>query len=355
MELASNSVGFGADPVKIVFVPGETCGVSDLASSGGSEGDNSDLLPLLSSGSVLVLDLELHVKRTTRVSVAGSLSSGGVNTDNSVSDNAVDGVTFRVGDDWQILDHSEDGRDSSGVVTGLAPSGGSDKFGNIGGVSGGWLTAGLDVVIEGDGGWKLDQGNVVGQGVRIPVGVGPAVEGGDLDSVRFRGFSDVVSSGHDVKVGGSISTVGSGQNIVLGDESSSTEPGVVNEQGHLPWPLVGLSLESSNNFVLGWRSLNTTLGLEVVDGGLVCGLALAAGLDGPGELDVGVLVGAGPGVDQGVPGGVLGDVPGSCWPPVLLGSQHTAVRQGLDWNYEMKFTKRMKLIPKLLHKTGLRE
>ena len=47
----------------------------------------------------------------------------------------------------------------------------------------GWETAGLDVVIEGDGGWKLDQGNVIGEGVGVPVGVGPAVEGGDLNSV----------------------------------------------------------------------------------------------------------------------------------------------------------------------------
>merc|ERR1712209_59526 len=179
--LTSDSVGLGADPVKVVFVPGESSGVSDLTSGGGSEGDNSDLLPLLSSGSVLVDNIELHVERSARVSVAGSLSSSGVNADNSISDNAVDGVTFSVGDDWQIFDHSENGGDSSGVVAGLAPSGGGDELTNIGGVSGGRLTAGLDVVIEGDGG---------------PVGVGPAIEGGDLNSVWFRGLSDVVSSGH---------------------------------------------------------------------------------------------------------------------------------------------------------------
>merc|ERR1712209_316235 len=326
--LTSDSVGLGADPVKVVFVPGESSGVSDLTSGGGSEGDNSDLLPLLSSGSVLVDNIELHVERSARVSVAGSLSSSGVNADNSISDNAVDGVTFSVGDDWQIFDHSENGGDSSGVVAGLAPSGGGDELANIGGVSGGRLTAGLDVVIEGDGGWKLDQGNVVGEGVGVPVGVGPAVEGGDLDSVRFRGLSDVVSSGHDVKVGGAISTVGGGQDVVLRDESSATEPGVVDEQSHLPGPLVGLGLESTNNSVLGWRSFNSALGLEVVGGGLEGGLGLAAGLDGPGELDVGVLVGAGLGIDQSVSGGVLGDVPGGGGPPVLLGSQDTAIGQG---------------------------
>ena len=43
------------------------------------------------------------------------------------------------------------------------------------------------------------------------------------------------------------STVSSSENKVISDESSSTEPGVINHQSNYPGPLVLLSLESSNN------------------------------------------------------------------------------------------------------------
>merc|ERR1719381_323275 len=167
-------ISLGTEPVSVVFSSGETSGVSNFTSGGGSEGDDSDLLPLLSSGSVL--DVELHVQWATGVSVACSLSSGSVNAHNTVSDNSVDGVTFRVGDDGKILDHSEDGGDSSGVIGGLSPTGGGDELIGIGGVPDGRKTAGLDVVVEGDGGWELDQGNVVGEGVGVPLWVVPSVE-----------------------------------------------------------------------------------------------------------------------------------------------------------------------------------
>jgi len=328
MELASNSVGLGADPVKIVFVPGETCGVSDLTSSGGSEGDNSDLLPLLSSGSVLVLDLELHVKRTTRVSVAGSLSSGGVNADNTVSDNTVDGVTLGVRDDGPVLDHPEDGGDSSGRVTGLTPSSAGHHLVDISGVSSHGHAAGPDVVVEGDGAGQLDEGNVVGKSVGVPLWVSPAVVRSDLHPVGLAGGPHVVSSGHDVEVGGTVSAMGSGHDVVLRDEGTTAEPGVVDEEGHLPGPLVLLSLESSDNPLLGGRSLNTTLGGKVNIAGLVGGLALGALLDGPGQLDELVLSRAGLGIDQSVAGGELGDVAGSGGPPVLLWPQTATIGQG---------------------------
>merc|ERR1712002_332195 len=174
-------ISLGTDPVPVVFGSGETSWVSNFTSGGGSEGDDSNLLPLLPSGSVL--DIELHVQWTTRVSVACSLSSGGVNADDSGLDDSVDGVTFSVGDDGKILDHSQDGGDTSGVVGGFSPSGVGDELIGIGGVSGIGKTAGLDVVVEGDGRWELDQGNVVCKVIGAPLGMGPSVEGGDFNSV----------------------------------------------------------------------------------------------------------------------------------------------------------------------------
>ena len=139
---------------------------------------------------------------------------------------------------------------------------------------------------------------------------------------------DVVRAGHDVKVGGAIGTVSGGQDVVLRDEGTATEPGVVNEEGHLPGPLVGGSLESSDD--LGSGSLNTALLGEVVGGGLVGGLADLAGLEGPHDLDIGVLGGAGLGVHQSMSGRVLGEVPGGGRPPVLLGPQTAAVGHSLN-------------------------
>merc|ERR1712114_134179 len=111
-------ISLGTDPVPVVFGSGETSWVSNFTSGGGS-----------------VLDIELHVQWTTRVSVACSLSSGGVNAHDSVLDNSVDGVTFSVGDDGEIFNHSQDGGDSSGVVGGFSPSGGGDELIGIGSIS----------------------------------------------------------------------------------------------------------------------------------------------------------------------------------------------------------------------------
>merc|ERR1712088_1252697 len=152
----------------------------------------------------------------------------------------------------------------SGAVTGLPPAGAGHGLSHIGGVSSHGHTAGLDVVVEGEGAGQLDEGDVVGQSVVVPVGVGPAV---------------------------------------VGDDRTSTEPGVVNEESHLPGPLVLLSLETSDNSVLGWRSLDTALSGEVVRAGLVGGLALLVGPDGPGQSDELMLHRAGLGLDQSVSGG----------------------------------------------------
>ena len=164
-----------------------------------------------------------------------------------------------------------------------------------------------------------------------------------------------MGTGHDVEVGGAIGTVGGGQDVVLRDEGTATEPGVVDEEGHLPGPLVGLGLESSDN-PLGGGSLNTALLGQVIGGSLVGGLADLAGLQGPHDLDVGVLGGAGLGVDQGVSGGVLGEVPGGGRPPVLLGPQHAAVGQSLEIKLKVEgvyFFLLPNVLPERRHRKGV--
>merc|ERR1719430_1566628 len=61
-------------------------------------------------------------------------------------------------------------------------------------------------------------------------------------------------------LGSSIRAVSGGHDVVLGDDGAAAEPGVVDEESDLPGPLVLLSLESSDNLVLGGRSLNAALG-----------------------------------------------------------------------------------------------
>ena len=165
-----------------------------------------------------------------------------------------------------------------------------------------------------------------------------------------------MGTGHDVEVGGAIGTVGGGQDVVLRDEGTATEPGVVDEEGHLPGPLVGLGLESSDNPLTMGGSLNTALLGQVVGGSLVGGLADLAGLQRPHDLDVGVLGGAGLGVDQGVSGGVLGEVPGGGWPPVLLGPQHAAVGQSLEIKLKVEgvyFFLLPNVLPERRHRKGV--
>ena len=98
--------------------------------------------------------------------------------------------------------------------------------------------------------------------------MGESVEGGNLDPVGLAARPDVVGTGQDVKVAGSVHTVGGGQDPVLGDEGAAAEPGVVDEEGHDPGVLVGLGLSSADNLLGGWGSLNTALGHQVVLGRL---------------------------------------------------------------------------------------
>merc|ERR1712012_1068485 len=99
--------------------------------------------------------------------------------------------------------------------------------------------------------------------------MGPAIIGCDLHQIRCIVISDVVSSSHYIKLSGIFSTVSSSENKVISDESSSTEPGVINHQSNYPGPLVLLSLESSNNSLTSRVMsiiLNTTNIIKVPQG-----------------------------------------------------------------------------------------
>merc|ERR1719347_1847374 len=137
---------FRADPVKVVLNPGEPSWVSNFTASGGSKGDNTNLLPLLSSLGHLVP----HVQGATRVTVASSLSSSSVDTDNSGSNYSVDSVTVRVADDGTVLDHPEDRGDSSSRVRGFSPPSAGDQLTNISSVASRGHTGRSDVVVEVD-------------------------------------------------------------------------------------------------------------------------------------------------------------------------------------------------------------
>ena len=96
-----------------------------------------------------------------------------------------------------------------------------------------WEANGGDAVVHGKGAGKLDQSKISGQVVAVPLRVGPAVVGGHLDTARLAGLPHIVGSGHDVEVAGAINTMGSCEDVVLGDDGAAAEPGVVDEEGDL--------------------------------------------------------------------------------------------------------------------------
>ena len=86
---------------------------------------------------------------------------------------------------------------------------------------------GGDVLVELQGAGQLNEGEVVGQGVGVPVRVGPAVVGGDLDTVLLIAASDIIRSSCDIEVSSAINTVSSRQNVVFRDDGALTELGVI--------------------------------------------------------------------------------------------------------------------------------
>ena len=92
----------------------------------------------------------------------------------------------------------------------------------------------------------MDESDVVGEEVCVPLRVNDPTVGGDLHPV-VRGVPDVHRAQHDVKVGGAVNAVGRGEEVGGGDESSSTEPGAVNEESSGPGKLSLLCCFSSDD------------------------------------------------------------------------------------------------------------
>merc|ERR1719412_333837 len=175
----SRHPSLGLDPVEEVLGPGESCRHADLTPSGGSEGHDSDLGPLVAGS----LAAGLLDQGAAGVTVAGATAASGVNAHNTGSDDAVDGVTVGVGDHGQIPDPPQDGGDTAGAVGGLAPSGDGDQGSNGGSLASGGQARCGDVVVHGHGAGQLNEGQIAGEILCVPLGVGPAVVGGDLHTV----------------------------------------------------------------------------------------------------------------------------------------------------------------------------
>merc|ERR1719239_236174 len=212
------------------------------------------------------------------------------------------------------------------AVRGLAPSGNGDHGSNGRGLSGSGKARGGDVVVHGERAGQLDKGEISGQVVAVPQGVGPPVVGGHLDTVGLAGLPHVVGSGHDVEVAGAVGTVGSGQDVVLGYDGTAAEPGIVDEESHLPGPGVGGRLNSSDDpSLLGSGSLDAAGSLGLSEGLLVrWGGGPHLGGHPVDLLHQVVAVG----INHGGPGLVLAEVAALGRPPVLLRTEPAALRGG---------------------------
>ena len=132
--------------------------------------------------------------------IAGSSTTGGVNADNTISNNTIVVIALSIAHDRDVMDHLEGGADRVGRVRRLTPANNGNHFSDIARMSSSRQTAGLDVVIEGDGLWQLNKGNVVGKGVVIPILVSEAIEGSDFNTVGLVALTDIVGTSKDVEV-----------------------------------------------------------------------------------------------------------------------------------------------------------
>merc|ERR1712227_529789 len=111
------------------------------------------------------------------------------------------------------------------------------------------------IIIELNWLWQMDKSNVIVDEEWIVVLMLHDLLRMNLYSAILHIFSDIVSSKHDIHECGSISTVTSGHDPFIRDDSSTTEVFVINEQGSHPWVLVGCSLITSNDTFRGsWKS-----------------------------------------------------------------------------------------------------
>merc|ERR1711997_1328162 len=93
---------------------------------------------------------------------------------------------------------------------------------------------GSDPVCELDGLREMDQSNVIADAKSVVVLVSEDLIGGDLQSSVLNSLPDIVSPQHHIDTARSISTMAGSHDPLVRDETSSTEPFVVNEEGGHP-------------------------------------------------------------------------------------------------------------------------
>merc|ERR1712121_111575 len=96
-------------PVQIVVSPGESRGKPNLTTRGSTKRHNSNFNPSFSG-------FIIESKGPTAIPVACPLAASCVHADNTVADNSVDIVASLVGDEREILNHSENRADTTGRI-----------------------------------------------------------------------------------------------------------------------------------------------------------------------------------------------------------------------------------------------
>merc|ERR1711997_613892 len=216
------------DPLEERLHPGEGRVHPDLAAEAGAEAGDADL-------SVLAVLVEI-LQGATGVTIAGRDSVLAGDTDVVLVD--VEGELQGAG---QVGDGVHSGvpqhrTDAVRLVSGLPPA--TDLHVQV--VPGavplrvGGQADGSDPVCELDGLREMDQSNVIADAESVVVLVSEDLIGGDLQSSVLNSLPDIVSPQHHIDTARSISTMAGSHDPLVRDETSSTEPFVVDEEGGHP-------------------------------------------------------------------------------------------------------------------------
>uniref|UniRef100_A0A0P5AMV7 Uncharacterized protein n=1 Tax=Daphnia magna TaxID=35525 RepID=A0A0P5AMV7_9CRUS len=227
-----------SDPLAVAGNTGESSGESISATGASTEADDTDLV--VNTGIV-------EAQWATRVTVAGAMSSGSVDTQDIVSnDVTVNGSAFGRRDSRGGHLHQDWRNAFQDTVGCFAPSADQESISNVVGFGGRCQTDGSDFRGEGNGRWQADEGKIIGQGGRIPSGVDGVGGGGDGD-LRWLVSGTIVSAQCDAESVSAISAVSRRQNPVGRDQTASAEATAIDKDGHLPGEFMGDSFYSANN------------------------------------------------------------------------------------------------------------
>ena len=147
--------------------------------------------------------------------IARATAACSVNTNDTITNDAIDIVAIRVGHDWNISNFPKHIRDAARIVRGLSPAGDSGHSAHGWDVSGSRKAGRCDVVAHGKWTGQFNEGQIIGEVLCVPLWMGPSVVGGHLHPMWFAARPHVVRSCHHVKVACVVGTVGCSQNVVL--------------------------------------------------------------------------------------------------------------------------------------------